>query len=216
MAMETNGIMPVMDVNRGYDDYGNGGWWWIFIIFALLGWNRNEQGYVTPTQLQQGFDNSNVQNKLGTLQQTITSGLCDGFYAQNTNTLNGFAAAQNTMAQGFSGLNTAIVENRYQVGGQIADLGYAVKDCCCTTNRNIDSLRYDAAINTNTIVSALHDESEKTRAMIKEQEVAALRDELSQARGIISNTVQTNNILEKIGTYYTNPPCYGNACGCNC
>lgn len=217
MAMETSGIMPVMDMNRGYDYDGSNNWWWIIIIFALLGWgNRGDQGCVTPTQMQNGFDTTQIMGKLDGIQQSVTAGLCDGFYAQNTNTLNGFAAAQNTMAQGFAGLNTAIIENRYAVGGQIADLGFAVKDCCCTTNRNIDSLRYDAAINTNTIVSALHDEGEKTRAMIKDQEVNALRDELNQARGVISNTVQTNSILERLGTYYTNPPCYGNSCGCNC
>ena len=215
MAMENGGgIMPVMDINRG--DYGYNNDFWFILIFALLGWNRNDQGCVTPTQLQNGFDTTQIMGKLDGLQQSVTAGLCDGFYAQNTNVLNGFASAQNTMAQGFAGLNTAIVESRYQTGGQVADLAYAVKDCCCTTNRNIDSLRYDAALNTNSITNAIHAEGEATRALIQQNEVQNLRDQLSQAREIIANTAQSNAILDKIGSYYTNPPCYGNSCGCNC
>ena len=206
--------MPVMDINRG--DYGYNNDFWFILIFALLGWNRNDQGCVTPTQLQNGFDTTQIMGKLDGLQQSVTAGLCDGFYAQNTNVLNGFASAQNTMAQGFAGLNTAIVESRYQTGSQVADLAYAVKDCCCTTNRNIDSLRYDAALNTNSITNAIHAEGEATRALIQQNEVQNLRDQLSQAREIIANTAQSNAILDKIGSYYTNPPCYGNSCGCNC
>lgn len=217
MAMENSGIVPVMDMNRGYD-YDNNNWWWIIIIFALLGWGgRGEQGCVTPTQLQNGFDTTQIMGKLDGLQQSVTAGLCDGFYAQNTNVLNGFASAQNTMAQGFAGLNTAIVESRYQTGGQVADLAYAVKDCCCTTNRNIDSVKFENAQNTCAITNAIHAEGEATRALIQQNEVQALRDKLEAANNTISNMMQSREILGQIGTYYTNPPCYGNSCGgCNC
>ena len=50
-----------------------------------------------------------------------------------------------------------VLENRYQLGRDILETKYAeslnardinasIKDCCCTTNRNIDSVRYDNAI----------------------------------------------------------------------
>lgn len=51
----------------------------------------------------------------------IQQGLCDGFYAQNTNTLNGFAATQaaiqnlgQTTQQGFAGVDNAVCTLGYQ------------------------------------------------------------------------------------------------------
>lgn len=204
MAMETSGIMPVMDMNRGYDDgWGNNSFAWIIILFALLGWGRNgyQEGAVTPTQLQSGFNDSNVQNKLGQIQQTVTSGICDGFYAT---------------AEKISGLQQNLAAESYATRDAIGQVGYAVKDCCCTTNRNIDSVKYEAAQNTCAITTAIHEEGERTRAMIKEQEVQALRDEVTVLRGQISNNEQNGILLNSIGRYVTNPPCaYQSACGCN-
>lgn len=194
MAMETSGIMPVMEMNRGYDDgWGGNSFAWIIILFALLGWNRNGEGCVTPTQLQNGFDSSNIQNKLGQIQQTVTSGICDGFYST---------------AQQINGIDKSLAAESYATRDAVNQVGYAVKDCCCTTNRNIDSVKYD-------VVNAIHQEGEMTRAMIKEQEVQKLRDEVTVLRGQISNNEQNGIILNSIGRYVTNPPCaYQTSCNC--
>lgn len=45
---------------------------------------------VTQADLQRGFDNQSVMNKLNGLE----SGLCDGFYAMNTGMLQGFNGVQ--------------------------------------------------------------------------------------------------------------------------
>lgn len=196
MAMD-NGIMPVMD----YGDNNNNNIW-LILLFALMGggygWNRGYQEAVTPTQMQNGFDTTQIMGKLDGLQQTVSSGLCDGFYAQNTNVLNGFAAAQNTMAQGFAGLNTAISNGGYETRSAISDLGYAVKDCCCTTNRNIDQVRFENSQNTCKIVDAIKADGEATRALMTHNEIQSLRDQLAEARGIISNTRQTADIVRQL------------------
>lgn len=215
MGMESNGIVPVMDMNRDYNDgYGFGGAWWIIIIFALLGWNRNGmgEGYVTPTQMQNGFDTTQIQDKLGQIQQTVTSGLCDGFYS----TAQQIAGIDKSIAQESYATRDAIVNGNYRTQGMLSDLGYAVKDCCCTTNRNIDAIRYENAQNTCAITTAIREDGEKTRALLKEQEVQALRDQLAQARDIISNESQSRYVLNSIGRYVTNPPCsFQTSCGCN-
>lgn len=59
----------------------------------------------TAADVQRGFDNSKVISKL----DGLANGLCDGFYVTTTNINNASAAAQNTMTQGFAGLNTAII-----------------------------------------------------------------------------------------------------------
>lgn len=198
--MMESGIMPVMDMNRnGYGNGYDGGYWMFLLLFAMMGggnWNRNE--CVTPTQLQNGFDTTQIMGKLDGLQQTVTSGLCDGFYAQNTNVLNGFASAQNTMAQGYAGLNTAIGNNGYETRGAINELGYQLKDCCCTTNRNIDAVRFENSQNTCKIVDAIKADGEATRALITKTEIQSLRDQLAEARGIISNTRQTADIVRQL------------------
>lgn len=134
-----------------------GGWMWIIILFLFLfgiggnGFARNNDA-LTKSEMQQGFDTAEVTRKL----DGITNGLCDGFYAQNTTMLNGFA-----------GITTAVREAQF-----------AAQQCCCETNRNIDSVRYDAQKNTCDIINAIHAEGEATRSLIQANEVQALRDKV--------------------------------------
>ena len=99
------------------------------------------QGALTRSDLFEGFNNQDVNGQL----RGITNGICDGFYATN-----------NTLKDGFYGLQT----------------------CCCETNRNIDAVRFEAAKNTCDITTAIHAEGEATRALINANTVQALRDKL--------------------------------------
>lgn len=151
----------------GYDGMGCGSWIWIFLLFALFGGGYGgfgRQGYgVTSLELQQGFDNQSVMRKL----DGITNGLCDGFYAVNTNNLQMQNQLQRDLCQGFSATNSAIAENRF-----------AAQNCCCETNRNIDAVRYEAAKNTCDIVRAIEKDGQETRALINANVTQALRDKL--------------------------------------
>ena len=94
------------------------------------------------------FEGFNNQDVNGQLRG-ITNGICDGFYAVNSSLKDGFYGTQG-----------------------------AIKDCCCTTNRNIDAVRYEAAKNTCDITTAIHAEGEATRALINANTMQALRDKL--------------------------------------
>ena len=63
----------------------------------------------TQAELQRGFDNQSVMNKLNGLE----NGLYDGFYAMNTNSLNGFNGVQRDLCTGFSGVNQNINQARF-------------------------------------------------------------------------------------------------------
>lgn len=78
------------------------------------------------------------------------------------------------------GITNGIADGFYATRQGITDLGYAMKDCCCTTNRNIDAARYDAAKNTCDITTAIHNEAEITRALINSNTMQALRDKLEE------------------------------------
>lgn len=123
--------MPVVPANSNGGNNGMNGWggdWiWILVVFALLfGWGNNGWGgnggnggavpYMvgstyTDAAIARGFDNQAVISKL----DGINSGLCDGFYAQNTNMLTGFGNLQNTIQSGFAGVDNAICNLGYNV-----------------------------------------------------------------------------------------------------
>ena len=64
------------------------------------------------------------------------------------------------------GITNGLCDGFYATRQGISDLGYTVKDCCCTTNRNIDAVRFENAQNTCAITNAIHAEGETTRALI--------------------------------------------------
>lgn len=131
-------------------------WMW---MFGANGWNRNNdasvQGALTRSDLFEGFNNQDVNGQL----RGITNGICDGFYAMN-----------NSLKDGFFGTQSAIADSRF-----------AQQNCCCETNRNIDSVRAENYKNTCEITTAIHNEGELTRALINQNTTQALRDKLADA-----------------------------------
>ena len=172
--------------------WGGGGAWWIIILFLFMfgmggggwGWGNRGNDALTRAEMQQGFDTQEITRKL----DGINYGICDGFYAQNTTMLNGFAG----------------------VTSAVRDAQFAAQQCCCETNRNIDSVRYDAQKNTCDITSAIHAEGEATRALIQKNEMQSLRDRLQQME---LREAMCGVVRYPMATTYTSG---GNPfCGCN-
>ena len=173
------------------DDGFGGGAWWIIILFLFMfgmggfGGFGGQNGALTRAEMQQGFDTAEVTRKL----DGLSYGLSEGFYAQNTTMLNGFAGV------------TAAVENAR----------FAAQQCCCETNRNIDGVRYDAQKNTCDIITAIHAEGEATRALIQKNEMQNLRDRLQQME---LREAMCGVVRYPMATTYTSG---GNPfCGCGC
>ena len=107
-------------------------------------------------------------NRGADLQGTITrSDLFEGFNNQDVNGQ-------------LRGLTNGMCDGFYATRQGISELGFAMKDCCCTTNRNIDAVRYEGAQNTCTITNAIHAEGEATRALINANVMQELRDKLAE------------------------------------
>ena len=102
----------------------------------------------------------------GEVQSALTrSDLFEGFTSQDVNGQ-------------LRGITNGICDGFYATRQGISELGYAMKDCCCATNRNIDAVRYEGAQNTCAITNAIHAEGEATRALINANTVQELRDKL--------------------------------------
>lgn len=137
--------MMGMGAGMGFGGMGWGGYGgmigeWIPLLFlaGIFGWGNNGFGgggrgdYATQADLAAGFNNSAVLNKL------------------NDITL-GQASAINYNNQGFSGLNTAIMQGFHGVDNAVCDLGYNVQtginglsrqmaECCCDTRAAIQGV----------------------------------------------------------------------------
>lgn len=176
-AMTNGGLQPVYNVNGDGDGWGGGGSWWAIMLFFLLAWgggwgdNRNQEA-LTRADLCQGFNFNNLDSAV----RGVQSGLCDGFYAMNTGMLNGFGS-----------VNQNINESRF-----------ASQQCCCETNRNIDSVKFENAQNTCEITTAIHSEGEATRALITQNEMQKLRDELADAKLANSQCAQNAYLVNQL------------------
>ena len=137
---------------------------------------------------------------------------------------NGFANVQNTLCQGFSGVNNAITTNGYEtrlgVQGLSAslascccDVRQQISDCCCQVNRGIDGINYNMAMNTNTLQNAmclntrdiidnqnanyraLHDEIVANRIEDKNAQIQAQQNEINSLR-LAASQANQNAVLQ--------------------
>lgn len=151
--------------NANNGGWGNGAWgaeWlWIIVLFALFGNN----GW--------GFGGNCGGNNIGyELGKVATSNDVAVGFAQNAtlSSLNdlklGQAGIQQTLCQGFGGINTAILQAQNASEKGFAQVGYQLADCCCQTQRAIDGVNYNMAKNTCDITNAINN---STRDIIDAQ-----------------------------------------------
>lgn len=152
----------------GQGGFGDGnGAWWIIILIVLLGWGRNgfggnngggnSGGGEANYYYGGGFGMPNIYGKL----DGISYGIADSTFALNNSITNGFAGVQQTLCQGFSGINTAIAQSGFNTERGLWNLSSQFADCCCKTQRAIDGVNYNISqvgcgIN-NTINNATRD-----------------------------------------------------------
>ena len=211
--------------DEGNDGFANS-WIWVFFLFFLLAWGGNGfgfgngagvQGALTRSDMCQEFNFNDLHNAVRNTQQSVTQGLCDGFYSTNMNMQTGFSNVARDLGTGFNAVNANINDSRF-----------AAQQCCCETNRNIDAVRYEGAKNTCDITSAIHAEGEATRALINANTMQALRDkledrdrELMTANFQLSQQAQNSYLLNELRpcakpAYITCSPYVTNGCGYGC
>ena len=163
------------DNNDGLGGMGLWGFILIFFILTMSGgsWmGRDASGALTRAELNEGFNNQTVISKL----DGITNGISDATFSLN-----------NTMINGFNNVNNGI-----------CDLGYRLQSCCCETNRNIDSLRYEMSKGFCDVVHAGEKNTQAILDKLCSSEVADLRDRLQFANQTLANQTLANNIVSQV------------------
>ena len=174
---------------------------WLAFFGGGNGFGFGNRQALTQAELQEGFNNQNVMRGL----EGIKNGICDMAYALNTNDLQGQNQLQRDMCQGFGAVTAGITNTGYQLGNQITENRFAAQQCCCETNRNIDSVKAENYKNTCEITTAIHNEGEATRKLITENVIQELRDKLADRdrdlqaeRYQNSQLVQNGTIIEAV------------------
>lgn len=229
-------LVASVDGGNGNGMFGNDSWIGLIIILALLSGNFGGFGGFgggnggVANEVQRGFDNQSVLNKLNGLE----NGLCDGFYSQNTTMLQGFNGLQQTVTNGFHGVDNAI-----------CNLGYQNQQCCCETQRLIErgfaDTNYNIATQSCDIKHAINDSTRSILDFLTTDKIATLQAENQNLRLKASQSeqnayitanqqAQTAELIRRLGAdcptpayLVPNPNCcynpqvtfgYNNGCGC--
>ena len=175
--------------NRNNDGMFGNDWAWI-VILLLFGWGgRGFGGYG-------GFGGGYGGGQGGgygypCCGTPATQADLSAAFASNS-VLSGINGIDSTLCQGFNGINTAILQNGYNTQAGINTLSHQLADCCCTTQRAIDSVKYENATNTCAIQNTIQN---TTRDVIENQNAnsRAILDALNA--NYIRTLEQENNSL---------------------
>lgn len=230
--------------NGGFGGNGDNAWW--IILFLIFGLGRNGFGgygggggvgenYVLAT------DFATIERKL----DGVNAGICDSTFALNNTMTNGFAGVQQTLCQGFNGVNTAIYQNAFNTERGLWNLSSQFADCCCKTQRAIDGVNYNMAMNTNAIQQtlcnntrdiienqnanyrAIHEELVANKLEMKNERIAEQQNEINALRLKASQEAQNNYLISQLrpcpdpAYIVPNPNCCYQynvtpaGCGCN-
>ena len=224
--LATGYIMGRDSTNNGGFGFGNDWSWWI-IILLIFGWGGNGFGY--------GGNGGNVMGyELGKVATTndVASGFNNSAVLSSLNDIKlGQQQAINFNNQGFSGLNTALLQGFHGVDNAVCTLGYqqaqgfntighAISDCCCTTQRSIDSVKYEMAKGFCDVIRSGQDNTRQILDYLTGDKIATLQAENAGLKAQISNDRQSAYLLNElkpcpVPAYITcNPNTAYNGCGC--
>lgn len=230
-------LVANIDGNCNNNGWGaDGGWWILIILFAIFGWGGNGFGFggnrnggypcATQADVRAAVDQQTLISKLD--QQTY--GLASSTYDLN-----------NTLMNGFHGVDNAVCQLGYQTQQGFNNLGHQISDCCCTTQRAIDGVNYNLATQTNAIQNAMcnntrdiiDNQNSNTRSILDflvQDKISTLQTENQNLKLAASQAAQNQFLVSELRpcakpAYITCSPFqsaygfgfngYNSSCGCN-
>lgn len=198
-------VAPTGMMGNGFGGFGDGNGWWIILFFIVLfGWGGNGfgnrsggvmDGYVLTS------DFANIERKL----DNVNNGLCDGFYAQ-AQLVNGTNMA---MANGFAQSELSRANQQAALMQQLNAMQMQAAECCCTTQRSIEGVRYDMAAQAcdtrNTVQTAARDIVENANAnsraildFLTQSKLQDLQSANQELRLAASQAAQNNYLISQL------------------
>lgn len=201
--MDNMSLSDIAAVTRGENDgFGgaNGAWWIIILLLALGGgfWGGNRQAPngepVTEAGLCNAMNFNNLENQVGRMSDLMQT--------QFMQTSQGLASVGYENLRNFAQTQDAVKDGNYALSSQLAE-------CCCTTQRGIDGVNYNAAMNTAAINANTTAQTQKVLDAIQQNKIDALQAKVS--------TLETQQMfcgVPRISPYgYGVVPSFAQPCG---
>ena len=173
---------------------GNSGGMWIFALLILLligggrffGNNRTSGESVTEAGLCNAMNFNNLENAVGRLSDSLQ---------------NDYMGLQN----GICNLGYESLRNFNGIQSQIAE-------CCCTTQRSIDGVNYNGAINTAAINANTTEQTQKILDAMAQNKIESLQAQVNQLQlqAAMCGVIRYPNAT----TFSAGMNPYFNSCGC--
>lgn len=183
------GEISSIGTNNGNGMFGNDGWWGIILLALLFGWGRGGYGFgggsygpnpASQADLASGFATSEIMSDLNSIQLAN--------------------------AQGYAGLNTAILQGFHGVDNAVCTLGYnmatgfngvnqTISSCCCDLKSMLMENRYLNEKQTCDIIQSQTANTQRLVDLYTSNKIEALTAENVALKGRISNDAQTAAIV---------------------
>lgn len=189
--MENMSLSDIAAVTKDNDDYfGNGGMWiFALLILMMMGggyWNRgNQPEPVTEAGLCNAMNFNGLENSVGRLNDSLQ---------------NDYMGVQN----GISSLGYETLRNFNETQNRISD-------CCCITQRGIDGVNYNSAINTANINANTTAQTQKILDALSQNKIESLQAQVTQLQ--LQNAMCGVVRYPSATTYCSGVNPFG-ACGC--
>lgn len=181
----------------GDGGFGGGGAIWAIVLIALLGFNRNGNCGDGGCG-REAIDNAELNARFNSLEGQI----------QNVNDL---AAVRETykeacetnmnVTQQGSNVLAAVAEAKFDNAIIAKDAQLSAQACCCETNRNVDSVKWEIERGNCGIMGAIHAEGEATRALLTADKIESLRDKLQEYQLRESQCAQNATLINALRPY---------------
>lgn len=221
------GVMVGQNSNNGNNGvFGDSAWW--IIILLIFGWFGNGNGFGNGFGGNggNGFMSGYDLGKVATTND-VASGFNNSAVLSNLNDLRlGQANLQQTLCQGFNGVNTAVLQSANATERGFCDLGYKLQDCCCTTQRAIDGVNFNMSKGFCDVIRANQDNTQRIVDLWTNDKISSLQADKAALTAQLSQNAQTNTIINALRpvaqpAYITCSPYEsmfgarnGNGCGC--
>lgn len=181
-------VSAVMGNHYGYGDgFGYGGSAiWIILLFALFGGGAYGNRGTDTARIQDVYASNDLQGIRSGINN-LGNGIADATFALNNTVLTQSNGLQRDVLNGFCNTTNQGLQNTYAISSAIAENRFAAKESSCTTNRNIDAIRYENAQNTCAITRAIEQDGEKTRALITQNKIEELQGKLAEKNLMLQN-----------------------------
>ena len=201
------------------DDFSSSGGLWLFAILALM-WGggfggfgnagfANAIGYqnlATQNDVQRGFDTLSLENQSRDILGAVSAGTAQTVAAVNQAKYDNINVAKD--------IQMALSQQIGQVANMETSINDKISQCCCETQRAIDGVNYNNAINTASINATTTAQTQKILDALAQNKIEALQGKVQQlelAQAVSGVVRYPNTMAYSAGN---SPFCNYNSCGC--